>query len=650
MAEVLCRLWAEVRELSFGTSGQLDRLNSAPSPLQFLRNHVSTNRPCIISRSATAHWPAIAHSLWTDDDYLCGTLNSQSVSVHLTPNGRADSLVPLPRSDSRSVPGSEEFCFATSYVQSMRFPEALRMISTAGMSVPRPSSPSSSGVVAYAQQQNDCFREEYSALSADVEPHIPWATEAFGSLPEAVNLWIGSFRSQTSFHKDHYENLYVVITGEKHFLLLPPTDLHRLYIRSYPAARYIISPENGELTLELEKPERRVPWCSVDPFPSSPEVMARQMDSFPLPAAGACFTGSPSDLVLHENCSAACFTHFTKEVFHAFRCNSLTPFVRNKVPKRLEKDSEDNILRSAMLKTMARRKTSAIRESAGKGPGSANSSPFHVGMPCRKESIDILENALTERIIQINELQAQNLVLLRNQEVGQTPTVLLKQTGLSQPGVLSASTKHSCHKTYGIEKKNSPIQVVRQLPKDQTKSQKLAIFVICQAMKVPYTKSSDARKFTTQLLRSKGRDEHHALIDSNLFYKCWPFSPVVLVHPTPSGFEFLYIEKFDETSDSLMHVRHYVAIMHIRGAADELLCQVFPVTLKGQARAWFHSLDEGMINNFEELAHLFVNQFAFNGNKKIASKESSKQQVKKRKHENSPRPEPKRRCGHRTDV
>ncbi|KAK8940010.1 hypothetical protein KSP40_PGU014659 [Platanthera guangdongensis] len=353
MAEVLGRLWAEVRELGFGTSGQLDRLNSAPSPLQFLRNHVSTNRPCIISRSATAHWPAIAHSLWTDDDYLCGTLNSQSVSVHLTPNGRADSLVPLPRSDSRSVPGSEEFCFATSYVQSMRFPEALRMISTAGMSVPRPSSPSSSGVVAYAQQQNDCFRDEYSALSADVEPHIPWATEAFGSLPEAVNLWIGSFHSQTSFHKDHYENLYVVITGEKHFLLLPPTDLHRLYIRSYPAARYIISPENGELTLELEKPERRVPWCSVDPFPSSPEVMARQMDSFPLYFDGP----QPFECTIKAG-----------EILYL-----LTPFVRKRVPQRLENDSEDNILRSAILKTMARREASAIRESAGKGPGSANS-------------------------------------------------------------------------------------------------------------------------------------------------------------------------------------------------------------------------------------------------------------------------------------
>lgn len=92
--------------------------------------------------------------------------------------------------------------------------------------------------MAYAQQQNDCFRSEYSALADDCDPHIPWATEALGCVPEAVNLWIGNQHSQTSFHKDHYENLYAVVTGEKHFLLLPPTDVHRLYIRDYPAANY----------------------------------------------------------------------------------------------------------------------------------------------------------------------------------------------------------------------------------------------------------------------------------------------------------------------------------------------------------------------------------------------------------------------------
>jgi jumonji domain-containing protein 7 len=62
-----------------------------------------------------------------------------------------------------------------------------------------------------------------SLFTEDVETDIPWATEALGSKPKAVNLWIGNERATTSFLKDHYEDLYVVVSREKHFLLLPQT-------------------------------------------------------------------------------------------------------------------------------------------------------------------------------------------------------------------------------------------------------------------------------------------------------------------------------------------------------------------------------------------------------------------------------------------
>ncbi|CAN0880379.1 Serine/threonine-protein kinase TOR [Linum grandiflorum] len=48
--------------------------------------------------------------------------------------------------------------------------------------------------------------------------------------------------------KDHYANLYAIVSGEKHFLLLPPTDVHRMYIRDL---------------LEMDEPARYVPWCSM---------------------------------------------------------------------------------------------------------------------------------------------------------------------------------------------------------------------------------------------------------------------------------------------------------------------------------------------------------------------------------------------------
>ncbi|XP_019055468.1 PREDICTED: jmjC domain-containing protein 7 isoform X2 [Nelumbo nucifera] len=270
------KLWEEVRELSLGTSSRVERLEGPPSPLRFLRDFVSANRPCIIS-NATLHWPAITS--WTDDAYLTRALSASDstdasttasalVSVHLTPDGRADALVPRPDDPS-------SLCFASAHVERMPFDLALKHISNSSSgSISKP-------FVAYAQQQNDCFRSEYSALSPDVESHIPWATEALGCFPEAVNLWIGNHLSETSFHKDHYENLYAVISGEKHFLLLPPTDLHRMYVREYPAAQYIYSQDTGEFTLELEKPVRNVPWCSVNPYPSLSNE-EREISLYPL--------------------------------------------------------------------------------------------------------------------------------------------------------------------------------------------------------------------------------------------------------------------------------------------------------------------------------------------------------------------------------
>lgn len=55
---------------------------------------------------------------------------------------------------------------------------------------------------------------------------------------KSVNLWIGDERSVSSIHKDHFENMYAVITGEKTFTLLPPTDLLYLEEKEYSSMQY----------------------------------------------------------------------------------------------------------------------------------------------------------------------------------------------------------------------------------------------------------------------------------------------------------------------------------------------------------------------------------------------------------------------------
>jgi peptidyl-lysine (3S)-dioxygenase / protease len=277
MERAVRELWAESRDLLGLHSTYPDealsvpRADLPPTPLAFLRDHVSPGRPLLISAAVTRHWPAT--SLWPTDTYLTDALRSTAVSLHLTPDGRADALAPHPR-----LPGPSK-CFASAHVRRVDFPTAVRLIR---------SSDTAAGLVAYAQQQDDCLRGEYAAVAGDVDAHVPWASEALGCLPEAVNLWIGNSHSVTSFHKDHYDNIYVVVSGEKHFLLLPPTEHHRLYIRDYPAAQYVAAEQEAEgehqlrLKLQMEEPERMVPWSSVNPYPASQEEITVQASSFPL--------------------------------------------------------------------------------------------------------------------------------------------------------------------------------------------------------------------------------------------------------------------------------------------------------------------------------------------------------------------------------
>lgn len=37
-----------------------------------------------------------------------------------------------------------------------------------------------------------------------------------------MNFWMGHENTVSSTHKDHYENFYAVMAGEKHFTLSPP--------------------------------------------------------------------------------------------------------------------------------------------------------------------------------------------------------------------------------------------------------------------------------------------------------------------------------------------------------------------------------------------------------------------------------------------
>jgi peptidyl-lysine (3S)-dioxygenase / protease len=80
--------------------------------------------------------------------------------------------------------------------------------------------------------------------------------------PEAINLWIGNSHSTTALHKDNYENIYVQILGQKHFVLLPPLAYPCVGEKELKPAGYVR--RNGSLDIEMEEGEK-VPFATWDP-------------------------------------------------------------------------------------------------------------------------------------------------------------------------------------------------------------------------------------------------------------------------------------------------------------------------------------------------------------------------------------------------
>lgn len=76
-------------------------------------------------------------------------------------------------------------------------------------------------------------------------------------------------------HKDPYENIYCVVSGEKNFTLHPPTDLPWIPYQNYPSAVYKSHAKN-KWTVEpindtIHESERIVnstltPWICIDPL------------------------------------------------------------------------------------------------------------------------------------------------------------------------------------------------------------------------------------------------------------------------------------------------------------------------------------------------------------------------------------------------
>ncbi|GKV05317.1 hypothetical protein SLEP1_g17345 [Rubroshorea leprosula] len=80
--------------------------------------------------------------------------------------------------------------------------------------------------------------------------------------------------------------------------------------------------------------------------------------------------------------------------------------------------------------------------------------------------------------------------------------------------------------------------------------------------------------------------------------------------PYPPGFRMPQFETYDGTKDPDDHLHAFFSIMQAQNASDALMCKMFPSTLRGNARTWYHTLRPNSINAYAELATSFATKFS----------------------------------------
>lgn len=230
--------------------------------------YVARNRPFVIKNGAQ-DWKA--RRQW-NATYLTNVLRGQKVNVALTPHGNADSIVSLPDDGSIFVKPYETEEIFSDLIQAIQSQEC-----EGRDDVP----------TRYAQTQNDNLRNEYSTLFSDVPQSIPFARIALEKDPDAINFWLGNSHSVTALHKDNYENIYVQILGQKHFVLLPPVESACANEQGVLAATYSVRDgvkgevKKQDLQIVVDEPEEYVPFATWDP--DKPEKNATPYSQYSRP-------------------------------------------------------------------------------------------------------------------------------------------------------------------------------------------------------------------------------------------------------------------------------------------------------------------------------------------------------------------------------
>jgi len=123
--------------------------------------------------------------------------------------------------------------------------------------------------VYYYSLQNNCLLTEFASLwNLNLFPStFPFAQDAFHTgPPQAINLWIGNEQAVSSMHKDPFENLFYVLSGEKVFTLCPPTDALFLQEEEFTSASFVWDDLDKKWKVQVDNDDggNKVRWLEPD--------------------------------------------------------------------------------------------------------------------------------------------------------------------------------------------------------------------------------------------------------------------------------------------------------------------------------------------------------------------------------------------------
>ncbi|KAH9782075.1 Integrase catalytic domain-containing protein [Citrus sinensis] len=87
-----------------------------------------------------------------------------------------------------------------------------------------------------------------------------------------------------------------------------------------------------------------------------------------------------------------------------------------------------------------------------------------------------------------------------------------------------------------------------------------------------------------------------------------PLSAEIMGTVIPRDFRFHDL-KYSGRSDPLVHIECFNDMMGVQGLTPAQRCRVFPLTLEGRAREWYHKLPRGSIKGYEHMCQELAEQF-----------------------------------------